>query len=534
MPLGYKGFVCLSLLVGTAFVRGGAEDIAPNLADVHSAITASPELERLNPDNAHRAAMFRGAASCAAAACHGGPIPGHSSEMSARGSEYSLWLERDPHANSWRTLCSNSSLQIMNRLGILKSGKIVKPDAYQNCLACHNSTIDLWSNSTTPLIAEGVGCESCHGPSRDWYDQHFRDGGARHGLQFPGSADFSGMAEIEGFVERARKCASCHVGGADRDMNHDIIAAGHPALYFDMASFHERYPKHWRSAQDESVDARARWWMAGQIAIAAAELELLQARVAQSHAVSTWPELSVFDCSSCHFELGSRARDVADSQRAVGNGGRARLRTWNLGGVEALAKMLPSDSSAELNAAVDRLAGLLGQSNVPRQSPSSGRGAVDRFADSLNQANAQRGAIELSTVEARKLFGKSLNTVASSNLSVWTRRKQADLAASLLDSSQARQNWESASRAYTAAWAALPPTPSPKYILPAGQDAETDRNFSKQLRQELAIVRSALLFPVNSQSPRFPVPTQLDQASSPQAWEAARVNAASILHARQP
>ena len=29
-------------------------------------------------------------------------------------------------------------------------------------------------------------------------------------------------------------------------MNHDMIAAGHPALHYEFATYHECQPKHWR------------------------------------------------------------------------------------------------------------------------------------------------------------------------------------------------------------------------------------------------------------------------------------------------
>ena len=46
-----------------------------------------------------------------------------------------------------------------------------------------------------------------------------------------------GMIDTKNLLVRAPTCASCHVGSADQDMNHDMIAAGHPPLRFEQASY---------------------------------------------------------------------------------------------------------------------------------------------------------------------------------------------------------------------------------------------------------------------------------------------------------
>ncbi len=100
-------------------------------------------------------------------------------------------------------------------------------------------------------------------------------------------------------------CAACHVGDKDRDMNHDIIAAGHPALRYEFATYHAFQPKHWRdeAAQDASY-YEPQLWLAGQIASLDAAMAQLITRSQAEHSVSQWPELASFDCSSCHHPLG--------------------------------------------------------------------------------------------------------------------------------------------------------------------------------------------------------------------------------------
>ena len=50
---------------------------------------------------------------------------------------------------------------------------------------------------------------------------------------------------------RAKACVGCHIGAPAegdwplRDMNHDMIAGGHPRLQFDLRLFLEAMPEHW-------------------------------------------------------------------------------------------------------------------------------------------------------------------------------------------------------------------------------------------------------------------------------------------------
>lgn len=250
-----------------------------------------------------------GAASCSAAACHGGPRPSVIQADAVRGSEYTLWHAHDPHARSWRTMCSEESVEMMERLQIIRRGEIVDRAGFDNCLACHNSTqSDLDARQTT-FQAEGVGCAACHGPSEIWKPMHFQADWTpshQHGL---------GYIDNSNLLIRARMCASCHVGDRDRDMNHDIIAAGHPVLRYEFATFSSRLPKHWRE-RDKGQHFEAQSWLAGQVAGLDAFLTLLEARATKSTVVSQWPELAVSDCRGCHQNLAVPDLSAPPSQTA--------------------------------------------------------------------------------------------------------------------------------------------------------------------------------------------------------------------------
>lgn len=260
-------------------------------------------LDRLYSPILRKDLKISGAASCSAASCHGGPQPGVAHLSARRGSEYQIWKENDPHARSWRTICSPQSVLMMQRLRIMDGQEIIDQVAFQNCLACHNSDRDYNGNAnhfaSVEFHREGVGCAACHGPSEHWIGTHYQDAWSA------ADATHDGFVAVGDLYVRARMCASCHVGDKDRDMNHDIIAAGHPPLRYEFATYHARQPKHWRDP--ESCDPtyyEAQLWLAGQVAATDASLSLLQARAVSAISVSQWPEFAAYDCASCHHEFG--------------------------------------------------------------------------------------------------------------------------------------------------------------------------------------------------------------------------------------
>ena len=268
------------------------------------------------------------AQSCATSNCHGGPRPGVAQPSARRGAEFHLWIENDPHARSWRTLCSDESLEMMRRLKIVQGTEIVDADGFDNCLACHNTSRHAHAAGAATGLREGVGCDACHGPSERWIQQHVQQ-------------DWSAVsAQADGFVlasdlyVRARMCAACHVGDSDRDMNHDLIAAGHPALRYEFATFHAWQPKHWRDAESEHRKSyEAQLWLAGQVAATDAALALLESRASHGNRSAPWPEFAAYDCASCHHRLGfDNQRTPLDSERQA----TAIYSAWNEAGIRWL------------------------------------------------------------------------------------------------------------------------------------------------------------------------------------------------------
>jgi hypothetical protein len=251
-------------------------------------------------------AQLVGNLSCASASCHA------AGEERRPGSEYSTWVNSDPHFRAYDVLFNATSRRIAKTLDVHRPGGKLLP-AHENatCLKCHAPDL---VRAAHPQAAQGVGCESCHGPAEKWLTTHYQD--SFKSLSRREKAERYGLYPTKDLAFRVTKCASCHVGDATREVNHDLIAAGHPRLAFEYTGYHRspKYTPHW---QEVSPDFEARAWEIGQIVCARSAAELLRVRATQENA--PWPELSEYSCFACHKDLtGERWKPFVASGRKPG------------------------------------------------------------------------------------------------------------------------------------------------------------------------------------------------------------------------
>ena len=242
-----------------------------------------------------------GPGSCAARACHGSTEQSLFTNERSRLS-HTIWVQSDPHARAGQVLHEDRSKAIIQRLGW-------KEPAHHapQCLACHaTSTV-----GNDRIAGEGVSCESCHGPAERWLDAHVSLSWKSKNSETK-SREY-GMNPLRKLSERAETCVGCHVGAPQdplrgipsRDMNHAMIAAGHPRLTYEFAAYLDQLPKHWNEKLAVE-DARAKAWLIGQLSTAKAGSELLASRSrlsSQTPNTTPWPEFSEYNCYACHFPL---------------------------------------------------------------------------------------------------------------------------------------------------------------------------------------------------------------------------------------
>jgi len=232
---------------------------------------------------------FVGVASCTASGCHGGGKPGE-----IVGSEYNIWISDDPHAEAFSVLYDEASLRMLQ---LLDGQDAVAPYADARCLACHSTAFVPPRDDRGAVYSDGVGCEACHGPAEHWLAPHILGP-----LSLASRAQL-GMWNTDQLSSRVKICAHCHVGGPQREVNHDLIAAGHPRLQFEMGAYLEALPKHWDENRDRSFlgdKFEVLTWAVGQAITSQVALEQLARRAATG---TVWPELSEWSCSACHHDL---------------------------------------------------------------------------------------------------------------------------------------------------------------------------------------------------------------------------------------
>src|SRR5262249_1500366 len=88
---------------------------------------------------------------------------------------------------------------------------------------------------------------------------------------------------------------ACHLGKPGQEVDHELIAAGHPDLAFELATFTAAQPDHHRL---QPTDRRAQAWAVGQAAALGAAIRLIAA-----HAEKKWPEFSDLECYQGHHDL---------------------------------------------------------------------------------------------------------------------------------------------------------------------------------------------------------------------------------------
>lgn len=235
-------------------------------------------------------ARHLGVATCAGSTCHGSARP-----LDATGvlqNEYLTWHRRDAHALAYEVLRDERSQRIAARLGL---GPAEQADT---CLDCHADNVAPARRGSRFQLADGVGCEACHGGAGAWIESHTQAEATHAGNVA------RGLYPTDRPEARTRLCLSCHYSHPDSPMTHRIMAAGHPPLLFEVDTFSHIQPAHYRVDADyrarKPAPGSARAWASGQIVAAGLMLDRLGRDLAGA---GLFPELYHFDCNACHHDL---------------------------------------------------------------------------------------------------------------------------------------------------------------------------------------------------------------------------------------
>jgi hypothetical protein len=324
---------------------------------------------------------YVGVASCVNSGCHGSTKPLQTNRVLQN--EYYTWLNEDRHAKAYNVLFNAKSAGIARNMRL-------KGKAFEEaiCLDCHATNVSKRSVAGHIDVEDGIQCETCHGPAGGWRDEHTQAGWKHE------QSVARGMTDLRRVTSRGIVCLSCHLGNREKDVDHELIAAGHPQLAFELDNYTETMPPHWTAGkQSHGVSA----WAGGQVIALRESLENLS-----HHARGRkWPEFSTLSCDTCHHSLkGSEWR------QARGWSDRAGLPAWSPERWAVVRLILARTSPAtreQLDPLIDELARRVARMNDPagvaesadaaRQLVESATGAVEKLEWKEPEVRALMSAI---------------------------------------------------------------------------------------------------------------------------------------------
>jgi hypothetical protein len=315
---------------------------------------------------------FSGPGGCAATACHGSIQPKNVTRVLQN--EYSTWAGQDKHARAFQVLSNPVSLRI---------GKILnlgRPDQAPRCLACHALYVQPEQRAQTLDLSDGVSCENCHGPASGWLGPHtVKDWPHAKSLAL-------GMYDTRDLVKRSERCFTCHVGTPEKFVDHEMIAAGHPDLTFELNLFSAVMPRHWKEP-DQDAWRGVQVWVVGEAVQLREGLERLSRRAGGP----VWPEYAELDCFACHHSL-TKPED-SWRQEAGFAGRKPGVPPWNPSRYTvfryAAAEMSPQ-AGKQLDADIAKLSSLLGQLNGNKEEvTATAKQAAGIAAEIARQMNAR-------------------------------------------------------------------------------------------------------------------------------------------------
>jgi Cytochrome c554 and c-prime len=290
--------LCATLLPAMVLCAGPA-DRESGAAGKSDSSTASSSATAPSVDVKDTASLYEGPGSCSSTSCHGSVKPIAGSRILQN--EYSTWIIKDKHARAYDVLTDKLGVRIGQILREKLHGKESK-DA-KECLLCHALYTTEAQRARSFEIREGVTCENCHGPSSAWLGPH-----TETKWNHADSVNHLHMVDTRNVIVRTQKCLECHLGTEEKFVDHEMIAAGHPDLYFELDSFSVDMPRHWKVPREVPAghpDEDGTWvgvrdWSTGQAVQLSADMKRLTWRAKKD----LWPEFSELSCFACHHSLG--------------------------------------------------------------------------------------------------------------------------------------------------------------------------------------------------------------------------------------
>lgn len=285
-----------------------------------------------------------GVATCAGSNCHGATtrLPG----VRVAQDEYLIWKNHDRHARAYTALASERGQRIARNLRIADATKAAL------CLVCHSDFVPPERRGPRFDIADGVGCEACHGGALPWLGIHIS--GADHPTNLA-----HGLYPMDDPLARANRCLDCHVGDGTseaaeprRFVTHEIMGAGHPPMPFELDTFTQLQPAHFvvdasYAQRRKPIPNDVKMWVVGQAVDLKRRMDLVLDPANAPKGAN--PELSLFDCQACHHGM-NRLQWRPRSGPMSGGHGPGKLRLYDASAVMlyTIAQRVAPDRAASI------------------------------------------------------------------------------------------------------------------------------------------------------------------------------------------
>jgi len=362
-------------LLGGAMAAGSGAEGRSNDARTENTVGRAAEADGIG--------KYIGPGSCAATSCHGSVKPVAGSRILQ--DEYSTWILRDKHSRAYQALTGDVGERMAR---ILKLG--AKAEEAPKCLACHALYTTPERRGRAFDVSEGVSCENCHGPAQGWLGQHTaRDSAEKHAESIR-----LGMTDTRDVIARSGICLACHLGTQKKFVDHEMIAAGHPDLYFELDSFSAVMPRHWKMPRESTAGKTvedAAWvgvrdWSTGQAVQLRAAMERLtwRAKNERYDKKDGWPEYAELSCFACHHALGPAKDSWRQEHGYVGR--RPGDPAWNASRYaifRILAKQVDPGAAQELDRQLAVVSGEMSKLNPERSTVVAAAGAATPVAQGL-------------------------------------------------------------------------------------------------------------------------------------------------------
>lgn len=294
------------------------------------------------------------------------------------------------------------------------------------CLGCHVGLVPDRKPGPGFQISDGVGCEACHGGAERYIASHAAVGAT------PASNALAGMIRLDVAQTRAGLCLDCHFGSnrPGQFANHQIMAAGHPRLRFELDLFTSLQRHH-----DEDADYLARKgtingakiWAIGQSLALSRQLALFADPLRGM--AGSFPEFTAFDCRSCHRTISddpaTRTAAARNATRPV-SAGAVIFNDENMILLAAAARVIAPPQAAAFSSAARQFHASIG----------SDRTAALRDAAALRNAALQLAnrfeAAPFSPAQSRAILHDILRGPAAEALSDYQGGAQAVMAVDTL------------------------------------------------------------------------------------------------------